>query len=393
MADWIESPFLRPVQLMVKPAGSACNLACRYCYYIDRTPARLMDYETLEEVIRSHIEASPIEEVTFIWHGGEPLLCGLPFFRRAVELQRRYAASHTVYNTLQTNGTLLTSEWCRFFADHDFFLGLSIDGPSPVHDAYRRDRRGAATHARVEKAAHMLNEHGVEWNAMAVVNNLNMADPDGFYSYFRDRLRCRYIQFAPIVERAEEGRLMDADVQGGRMTDHSVTPEGWGRFLCRLFDLWVRRDVGDVFIQLFDAVLANRAGVSPGVCTLARECGGSPVVESNGDVYLCDHFVTPRHLLGNIRNTPLAALLNDGRLRDFGDAKSLTLPAQCLACHHQRVCHGECPKNRILPGGLNYLCKGYHAFFTHTEPLFTRMLELWQQGLPASDIIKNADYP
>lgn len=399
MQPHVESPFLRPVQMMVKPAGASCNLACAYCYYLDkgtghsalqpRQSLQRMDDATLESLVKSYIAASPQEEVTFIWHGGEPLLRGLQFFARAMELQQRYADGHRISNTLQTNGTLLNDDWCRFFRKHDFLLGLSIDGLPEWHNRYRTDRAGRPTHDRVLRAAGLLNRHGVDWNAMAVVNNLNSRHPLEFYRFFRDTLDCRFIQFAPIVERIDpdSGSLLAPDATGGQLSAHSVSAEDWGYFLCSIFDEWLAHDVGDVFIQLFEATLANWAGVTPGVCTLARECGISPVIEHDGSVYTCDHFVYPSHSLGNIATSPLTEILNDGRLRAFGEAKRSSLPGMCHSCEYLHLCNGECPKNRIAvtpdgEPGLNHLCDGYRQFFGHSAPAMRYMLAEWRAGGP-----------
>lgn len=351
--------------MMAKPAGGRCNLACRYCYYLDNPAGRagsgiaLMDDSTLERFIRDYIASSPCEDVMFIWHGGEPLLRDEKFFNRVISLQKKHSGGHHIDNSLQTNGTLITPGRARFLADNGFLVGVSIDGPSHIHDFYRRDRSGKGTHSRVLRGIELLERFGVEWNAMAVINNLNVGIPAEFYRYFRDTLGCRYLQFTPVFGTAPE----------------SVTPEAWGAFLCGVFDEWIAGDVGMMFVQIFEAVLANLAGMTPGVCTLAPQCGSGPVIEHNGDVYTCDHFVNPRNLLGNIRRTPLSVMLNDGRLSAFGADKQRLLPAVCKECEYLRVCNGECPANRPSPDRPCLLCAGYRRFFSHALPSMQLILD------------------
>ena len=353
---------------MAKAAGATCNLKCRYCYYLERRalypgqPMQMTD-QVLEQFVRDYIGAQSTPVVNFTWHGGEPLMRPLSFYRRAVRLQKQYAQGRQIENCLQTNGTLLTDEWCDFLAENHFLVGISIDGPQPVHDAYRRDRGEAPTWQRVMRSIDLLNQHGVEWNAMAVVNDRNATQPVEFYRFFRDELKCQFLQFAPIVERNADGSV----------TDFSVRPEAWGNFLCTMFDEWVRHDVGAMFVQLFDATLANWCGVMPGVCTLAETCGQAAALEWNGDLYSCDHFVTPSHRLGNIRQQSILQMMQSAAQRSFGQRKRDALPEQCLGCDVLFACHGECPKNRFAAnaGGdarLNYLCEGYRQFFHHVAP-------------------------
>lgn len=369
---------------MLKPAGARCNLSCRYCYYLDKarlyadTPHHIMSDQLLERFTRQYIESQTQREVLFTWHGGETLLRPLSFYERAVRLQRKYAGRHVVDNCLQTNGTLLTDEWCRFLHDNHWLVGVSVDGPQLFHDAFRHDRQGNGTHARVMQGIERLNRYGVEWNAMAVVNRLNADHPQAFYRFFKD-IGCHYIQFTPIVEPHPVGTV----------TDESVTPRQWGHFLCALFDEWVRHDVGTYFIQLFDATLANWVGVEPGVCSMSPSCGNALAMEFNGDVYSCDHFVSPDHLLGNINEQPLATLAYGKQQNRFRRMKS-TLPRQCRECRFRFACHGECPKNRLIrtddgEAGLNYLCEGYRMFFHHVAPYMDFMAREWRNdGAPAN---------
>ena len=386
---------------MAKPAGPACNLACRYCYYIDKkeTVARqacstMMQRHVLEAYVKSYIESQPVDRVMFTWHGGEPLLRPREFYEEALMLQRRYAEGRRVDNSLQTNGTLLTDDWCRFFRDNGFLIGLSIDGDAAVHDRYRLTANGAPTSEKVLRAVEMLDRHGVEWNAMAVVNDVNSRRPHEFYTFFRDKLGCRYLQFAPIVERLDaSGRLMAPFEAGGTIAPYSVDPVEWGRFLNAVFDIWVRRDVGEMFVQIFDSTLASWVGVQPGTCVFCETCGHSPVMEHNGDIFTCDHFVYPSHRIGNILETPLISMMMSPRLLTFGADKRDALPSRCRQCRYLHLCHGECPKNRIIPasdGMLNYLCEGYYSFFDHTAPDMQHMASLYHRGLPPSDIMKQS---
>ena len=344
---------------MLKPASSQCNLACRYCYYLKPNKHDdVMSDELLELFTRQYIEAQTQREVLFTWHGGEPLLRPLSFYEKALALQRRYARGHQIDNCLQTNGTLLTDEWCRFLKENHFLVGISIDGPQAMHDAYRLTRGGQPTWEKVMEGIRLLQKHEVDWNVMATVNRLNAEHPVEFYRFFKD-IGCEFLQFTPVVERI-----------GGEVTDYSVTPEHWGRFLCELYDEWVREDVGRVFVQTFDATLANWAGVAPGICSLSAMCGHAAAMEYNGDVYSCDHFVFPVYLLGNIRQQTLTELLYGERQQAFSRKKDHALPRQCRECRFLFACHGECPKNRFTTdrygeAGLNYLCEGYRRFFAH----------------------------
>ena len=341
--------------VMAKPVGDRCNLACQYCYYLGRGSGPVMDDTLLEEFTRQYIEAQPVPQVLFTWHGGEPLLKPQAFYEHALELQQKYARGRHIDNCLQTNGTLLTDEWCRFLADNHFLVGISIDGPQALHDAYRQTRRGGASWHDVMRGIGLLQRHGVEWNAMATVNAVNVEHPVAFYEFFR-QIGCEFLQFTPVVEPEKP--------------DCSITAEQWGRFLCGVYDEWVRRDVGRVFVQLFDATLANWCGEPPGVCSMSATCGQAAVMEADGTVYSCDHFVRAEHRLGNIREEPLAGLLYGERQRVFACQKQATLGRQCRECRWLFACHGECPKNRLTDDrygepGLNWLCGGYRQFFAH----------------------------
>lgn len=361
------SPFARPVFVMAKPCGAACNLRCRYCYYLDKNKLyhgsgmRVMTDELLEEYIRQYLQAQTTDEVQFVWHGGEPTLVGLDFYKKVMALQRKYGRGFRIYNSLQTNGMLLDAEWCHFLVDNHWLVGLSVDGTARLHDRYRLTAGGSPTHTQVMRAIECLNRYGVEWNAMATVNAFNADYPEEFYLFFRS-IGCRYLQFTPVVE--PEG-------------DCNVSARQWGDFLCRLFDLWWAHDVGQMYVQIFDATLANYVGEEPQVCSLSTRCGHAAVMEHNGDLYCCDHFVSPEYLLGYIRDSSIVELMMSPRQWRFASEKSAGLCRQCRECEFLRLCHGECPKNRITANAegerINYLCRGYRQFFAHTEPQFRRM--------------------
>ena len=404
------APYSRPLYVMAKPAGACCNLQCAYCYYLEKKhlpglarPSSTMSDELLEAYIRQYIESQRMPDISFTWHGGEPLMRPLAFYKRALSLQRYYGRGLHIENSIQTNGTLLNDEWCAFFRENNFLVGISIDGPQQVHDAYRRGRRGQPTFKQVMKGIELLQKHGVEWNAMAVVNRINVEHPVEFYRFFKE-IGCQYLQFTPVVERfcKEDGatRLASVnDTAGCQMAEFSIDGPSWGRFLCGVFDEWVKHDVGEVFVQMFDSTLANWMGVAPGLCTLAAECGHAGVLEANGDVYACDHFVFPAYRLGNIRNHTLVEMMYSPRQQAFGRAKREALPAQCRECTYLFACHGECPRNRFSftrdgEPGLNYLCEGYRHFFSHVAPYMDCMKELLLQQRPASDVmgyVVNAD--
>ena len=394
------APFAHPLYVMLKPAGALCNLACDYCYYLEKaklyqeSPKHVMSDELLEKFIEEYVNSQTMQEVLFTWHGGETLMRPLSFYRKAQALQKRYARGRQIVNCIQTNGTLLTDEWCRFFHDNQWLVGISIDGPQEFHDEYRRNRQGRPSFVKVMQGINLLKKHNVEWNAMAVVNDYNADYPLEFYHFFKE-LDCHYIQFAPIVERIAphaDGRhlaAVDEESKEG-LADFSITPRQWGNFLCSIFDEWVRQDVGNYYIQLFDSTLANWVGEQPGICTLAKTCGHAGVMEFNGDVYSCDHFVFPQYKLGNIYSNTLAEMMYGERQQKFGQAKYTALPAQCKKCPYLFACNGECPKNRFCKTtdgepGLNYLCQGYYRFFDHAAPYMDFMKrELQANRAPAN---------
>ncbi len=392
-------PFSHPMYIMLKPAGSLCNLRCKYCYYLEKSKLyednknHVITDVLLEKFIKEYIEAQTTPQVLFTWHGGETLMRPISFYRRALELQRYYARGRQIDNSIQTNGILLNDEWCRFFKENNFLVGVSIDGPQEFHDEYRRTATGKPSFRQVMKGIDLLNKYGVEWNALAVVNDFNADYPLDFYHFFKD-IGCRYIQFTPIVERIVKRTdgltLAPGMEEGGELTGFSVTAEQWGSFLCTIFDEWVHHDVGEYYIQLFDATLANWVGVAPGICTMAKECGHAGVMEYNGDVYSCDHFVYPEYKLGNLAYKTIYEMMNSDRQKEFSKMKYRLLPQQCKECKYQFACHGECPKNRFIRDkygntGLNYLCKGYYQFFEHVAPYMDFMKnELENQRPPAN---------
>ena len=407
MNDNIATPFAKPLYVMLKPAGAHCNLACKYCYYLEKnnlyqnSHRHLMTDEMLEQFTREYIEAQTMPQVLFTWHGGEPLMRSIDFYKKALALQKKYAHGKQIDNVIQTNGTLLTDEWCEFFAQNHWLVGISIDGPQEYHDHYRVTPAGKPSWEKVMQGIQLLKKHRVEWNAMAVVNAYNAEHPLEFYHFFRDN-GCQYLQFTPIVERLtehEDGRTLAslADDREIPLADASVTPEQWGNFLCTIFDDWVRHDVGKMFVEIFDCTLANWMGVLPGICAYSKECGHAGVMEHNGDVYSCDHFVFPEYKLGNIREQSLIDMLYGEKQQAFSRLKHTSLPRQCKECDMEFACHGECPKNRFEKDkygepGLNYLCQGYYQYYSHVAPYMDFMKrELLAQRPPANimNVLKN----
>ncbi len=403
MNDNIANPFAKPLYVMLKPAGAHCNLACKYCYYLEKNKLyptaqrHLMSDEMLEQFTREYIEAQTMNQVLFTWHGGEPLLRSIDFYRKALSLQQKYAGGRRIDNVIQTNGTLLTDEWCEFFAQNHWLVGISIDGPQPDHDHYRLTAAGKPSWKKVMQGIKLLKKHGVEWNAMAVVNAYNANHPLEFYRFFKEN-GCQFLQFTPIVERLtrhEDGRTLAslADKDEISLSEASVAPEQWGYFLCAIFDEWVRKDVGKIFVEIFDCTLANWMGISPGICAYSKECGHAGVMEHNGDVYSCDHFVFPEYKLGNIHDHSLIDMLYGEQQQEFSRLKHSSLPRQCKECDMEFACHGECPKNRFMKdkygdSGLNYLCPGYYHYYQHVAPYMDYMKQELMSQRPPSNIMK-----
>lgn len=406
------APFARPLYVMLKPVGSRCNLACQYCYYQGKGNA-LLSEELLEEFTRQYIETQTMSQVLFTWHGGEPLLRPLSFYKKALELQRRYGRGLQIDNCIQTNGTLLTDEWCEFLHDNNFLVGISIDGPEHLNilrsyhasshtSPHTSPPSSHTSHLSLHTPFHdimggigLLNKHGVQWNAMATVNAANADHPVEFYRFFRD-IGCQFLQFTPVVEKGEriEKRGKRREDKGERK-EECITPQQWGRFLCSVYDEWVKRDVGKIFVQLFDATLANWVGEPPGVCSMAPTCGHAAVMEADGSVYSCDHFVFPEYRLGNIKEKTLTAMLYGERQLNFGRQKRDALPRQCRECEFLFACNGECPKNRFINDcygepGLNYLCEGYRQFFAHVAADMEFMAAELRVGRAPANIMTQA---
>lgn len=346
----------------------------------------------LERFVEQYINSQTQNEIMFTWHGGEALLKPISFYKKALELQQKHGRGKHIENTLQTNGTLLNDAWCEFFKANHFLIGISLDGPPEFHDEYRRNKDGQPTFVRVLKAVRLLQKHEVEFNILAVINDYNADYPVEFYKFFKE-LGAQFIQFAPIVERLlpqGNGLKLTTPNLEAQLATFSVNPIQWGRFLCGLFDEWIKEDVGKLYIQLFDSTLANWIGEQPGVCTLARHCGHAGVMEFNGDVYSCDHYVFPEYKLGNILTDNLASMMYSERQLKFGTDKFDTLPRQCKECEFLFACYGECPKNRFATTkdgepGLNYLCAGWKMFYAHVAPYMDFMKkELLNERPPAN---------
>jgi len=382
---------------MAKPGGAICNLDCEYCYFLAKEmlyPGSrfAMAHETLESYVKQYIEAQRVPEVTFAWQGGEPTRLGVDFFERAVALQRKYAKpGMRIVNTIQTNATLLDDAWGAFLAEQDFLVGVSIDGPRALHDAYRVDKAGRGTFDHVMRGVDLLKRHGVAFNVLTTVHAANAEHGLEVYTFLRDEVSARFLQFIPIVERDNDTGYQE----GNEVTDRSITGAQYGRFMIDVFDAWVRSDVGTVFVQLFDVSLAAWLGQPAGLCVFEPTCGTALALEHNGDVYACDHYVEPAHRLGNLTELPLVDLVNSEAQRAFGRAKQDTLPAYCRACDVRFVCNGGCPKDRILvtpdgEPGLNYLCEGYKAFFTHVDPYMRFMAAELREGRAPANVMHQA---
>ena len=396
------APFAKPLYVMLKPIGSRCNLDCDYCYYLEKAnlytnedKGHVMSEQLLEKFVKQYIESQTMPQVMFTWHGGETLMRPLSFYKKAIEFQKKYGAGRQIENSLQTNGTLLNDEWCEFFKENNFLIGISIDGPQEFHDEYRRDKMGRPSFHKVMKGIRLLQKHDVEYNVMAVVNDYNSDYPVEFYQFFKE-IGAQFIQFTPIVERLRVKKsplklaTANEDDNEAKLADYSISPEKWGRFLCGVFDEWIKEDVGRIYVQIFDSTLANWVGEQPGLCTMAKTCGHAGVMEFNGDVYSCDHFVFPEYYLGNINVKPLTSMMYSEKQLKFGNDKFDKLPKQCRECDFLFACYGECPKNRFVKDkygnpGLNYLCKGYYQFFNHVAPYMDFMKhELMAKRPPAN---------
>jgi uncharacterized protein len=373
--------MLREFQIFVKPVGAICNLHCSYCYYLEKKELYpsgtrfIMSDKVLEKYIIQHFEASTENTISFSWHGGEPLLAGIDFFRKVIKYQNKHKpAGAAIFNGIQTNGTLITDDWCKFLSDERFIIGLSIDGPADMHNIHRRTVNGSSTHQQVINGFELLKKHGIMPEILCVVNAENVKHPLEVYNYFK-RLGASYLTFLPLVER-QEGTFSE-------VTPESVPPVQFGLFLSAIFDEWVEKDIGKIKVQIFEEAARTAFNQDHTLCIFRENCGGVPVVEFSGDFYSCDHYVDSEHKLGNISNNTLAFFLDNKRQKEFGAAKSLTLPRYCLDCEVKAMCNGECPKNRIIETpdgepGLNYLCSGYRQFFNHCRPFVEAVAEVWK---------------
>lgn len=401
---------IAPFHIMTKPVGPICNLDCSYCFYLEkeklfgRTEQFRMSDEVLETYVRDYIRAQDGPEISFAWQGGEPTLLGVDFFRKAVALQKQYGDGRPISNALQTNGTLLDDEWGAFLAEHRFLVGLSVDGPAALHDAYRVDKRQKPTFERVMRGLEFLQKHGAEYNTLTVVHRMNSKEPLKVYRFLKE-IGSTFLQFIPLVERkpdAQAKRLglgLAAPPDGGTppweappVTSWSVQPVAYGDFLVAIFNEWVKQDVGRIFVQLFDVALGNWMGLGSGLCVFAETCGRALAMEHNGDLYSCDHFVYPKYKLGNLMNQSLGEMVESAAQTKFGQDKLDTLPAYCRNCEVRFACNGECPKHRFLhtpdgEPGLNYLCAGYKKFFKHIDPYMREMAMLLHQHRAPAEIM------
>jgi uncharacterized protein len=401
---------LPPFHLMTKPAGPDCNLNCRYCFYLEKEALyknkkqHRMSFETLDEYIRQYCESQPTPELTFAWQGGEPSLMGVDFFEKAVELQRKYAGGRPVHNAFQTNGILLDNDWCKFLKKENFLVGLSLDGPRFIHDRFRVNRGGQPSFNQVMKTLKRFKCHGVEFNTLTCVTKQSAPHAKEIYEFLRSA-GSTFMQFIPIIERkpseaaSKLGLKLDIppdfqqDDTDPRVMPWTVEPLQYGTFLSTVFDCWIQQDVGRIFVQIFDAMLGAWMGMNPPLCVFGETCGDAMVMEHNGDVYACDHFVYPEFHLGNIHQTPLTAMVGTPAQEKFGKKKKEELPSQCRQCNFYFACHGECPKHRFLKTkdgepGLNWLCEGYKYFMSHIDPYMRQMAQLVRTGHPAAEIMQ-----
>lgn len=385
--------------MMFKPVGAECNLGCSYCYYQDKV--RLYDehsylsMDCLEKVIKEYIDINASEQIVFDWHGGEPLLLGLDYFKKIVEIQRKYRGNKHIYNTVQTNATLLTADFAAFFKENNFLVGVSIDGPQDVHDKFRKDKGGNSTFLKVMRGIELLHRCAVDFNTLTTISKAGEGRGSEVYRFLKN-IGSRYMQFIPVYEYVDsKNNIVSPDDEQSVLASWSVSPIEYGKFMCDIFDCWVRNDVGSYFVNLFDSTLANYCGMNPGTCVYSETCGANAVMEHNGDIYPCDHFVYPRYKLGNVKESSLREIVSSENATRFGIDKRNSLPAQCLRCEYYFACHGECPKHRFAmsdknESGLNSLCEGLYYFFSHVDPYMQMMKNLILEGKEAK-LIKNRD--
>lgn len=396
--------------VMTKPMGPICNLDCKYCFYLEKEklyPSNenfKMPDDVLEQYVKQYIEHQIVPEIHFAWQGGEPTLLGVNFFRKVVELQKKYGEGRTIHNAIQTNGTLLDDEWGEFLAENKFLVGLSVDGPRHLHDAYRVDKKQQPTFERVMNGLSILKKHKAEFNTLTVVNRKNSQKPLDVYRFLK-QIGSGFIQFIPLVERAPDNHAAEYGLdlahppqsegseEGWPVTSWSVLPKQYGSFLVEIFNEWVRQDVGKVFVQIFDVSLGIWAGAGSSLCVFSEKCGAGLAMEHQGDVYSCDHYVYPQYKLGNLMNKSLGDLVNSPEQIKFGNDKADTLPQYCKRCEVRFACNGECPKHRFLRTvdgelGLNYLCAGYKRFFNHIDPYMRTMVQLMSNGRSPAEIMQ-----
>ena len=385
--------------MMFKPVGAECNLGCSYCYYQDKV--RLYDehsylsMDCLEKVIKEYIDINASEQIVFDWHGGEPLLLGLDYFKKIVEIQRKYRGNKHIYNTIQTNATLLTADFAAFFKENNFLVGVSIDGPQDIHDKFRKDKGGNPTFLKVMRGVELLHRYAVDFNTLTTISKAGEGRGLEVYSFLKN-IGSHYMQFMPVYEYVDsKNNIVSPDDKQSALASWSVSPIEYGKFMCDIFDCWVRNDVGSYFVNLFDSTLANYCGMNPGTCVYSETCGANAVMEHNGDIYPCDHFVYPHYKLGNVKESSLREIVSSENATRFGIDKRNSLPAQCLRCEYYFACHGECPKHRFaMPdkneSGLNSLCEGLYYFFSHVDPYMQMMKNLILEGKDAK-LIMNRD--
>ncbi|MGR5092510.1 anaerobic sulfatase maturase [Vibrio maritimus] len=395
--------------VMAKPTGSVCNIDCDYCFYLekeklypDRQNKWRMSDETLEAYIRQTIEAQKNDLVQLTWQGGEPTLMGLEFFQKAVSLSAKYAGKKTVEHSFQTNGLLLNDDWCRFFKQHSFLVGLSIDGPADLNDCYRKNRAGKPTYAKALEAVELLKKHNVDFNTLTVVHRKNVSQPERVYQFLKN-IGSTHIQFTPLVEREarevkdDRLRLVLPSEALADVTEWSVPARQYGEFLNAIFDLWVRKDIGRIYVNMFDSTLSSWFGESSNICHFAPTCGHALALEANGDLYNCDHYVYPKHLLGNIHDKPIEEYNTSSQAIQFGKDKQETLNADCKRCTYKFACNGGCSKHRfaVSPSGLpnhNYFCQSYRLFFEHTATYMREMCDLLKQDRSPVELMWTLNY-
>ncbi len=361
------TPFASNLYVSLKPVGANCNLRCKYCYYLPKLSCYngIISDTLLEKYISQYINAQTKAEIEFVWHGGEPLLLPLEFYKKCISLQKKHGAGRIIHNVLQTNGTLLTKELCKFFADNKWLIGVSIDGTENQHDTYRVYNNGKGSFTDVINGINLLNLYKVDWNIMSVIHKANVTEPNEYYSFIKS-LGSQYIQFTPAIIWKD-----------GETIEPSITAQEWGNFLCTIFELWRNGDVGKYFIQIIEATLANWIGISPSLCSLSSSCGQCGTMEYNGDIFSCDHFINEGDCIGNINDNTLIQLMYGNKQSSFGNKKTKELAVECRNCKYLFACNGECPKNRIPSTNRNILCEGYKKFFSHVDPY----MQIMKNGL------------